>query len=70
MISVYVDGEPLPLTAYLQVVVESLLDVVHSLVCPAKNRLARCSSCVRPQLHPPVLTTSCGVACHNFTRTG
>jgi hypothetical protein len=25
---------PAPLTAYLQVVAESLLDVVHSLICP------------------------------------
>lgn len=37
MIHVYVDGEPLPLTAYLQVVAESLLDVVHSLVCPCQK---------------------------------
>ena len=34
MICVYVDGVPSPLTAYLQVVAESLLDVVHSLICP------------------------------------
>ncbi|MDT5344427.1 MAG: hypothetical protein QOE52_3611 [Mycobacterium sp.] len=33
MICVYVDGVPAPLTAYLQVVAESLLDVVHSLIC-------------------------------------
>jgi len=34
MICVYVDGVPAPLTAYLQVVAESLVDVVHSLMCP------------------------------------
>jgi len=34
MICVYVDGVPAPLTAYLQVVAESLVDVVHSLICP------------------------------------
>jgi hypothetical protein len=34
MIYVYVDGVAAPLTAYLQVVAESLLDVVHSLMCP------------------------------------
>jgi hypothetical protein len=34
MICVYVDGTPAPLTAYLQVVAESLLDVAHSLICP------------------------------------
>jgi hypothetical protein len=34
VICVYVDGVPAPLTAYLQVVAESLLDVVHSLICP------------------------------------
>jgi hypothetical protein len=37
MICVYVDGAPAPLTAYLQVVAESLLDVVHSLMCPCAN---------------------------------
>jgi hypothetical protein len=37
MICVYVDGVPAPLTAYLQVVAESLLDVVHSLMCPCAN---------------------------------
>ena len=37
MICVYVDGVPAPLTAYLQVVTESLLDVVHSLMCPCAN---------------------------------
>jgi hypothetical protein len=34
MFCVYADGVPVPLTAYLQVVAESLLDVVHSLICP------------------------------------
>jgi hypothetical protein len=34
MFCVYVDGVPAPLTAYLQVVAESLLDVAHSLMCP------------------------------------
>jgi hypothetical protein len=34
MICVYVDGAPAPLTAYLQVVAENLLDVAHSLICP------------------------------------
>jgi hypothetical protein len=34
MICVYIDGAPAPLTAYLQVVAESLLEVVHSLICP------------------------------------
>ena len=34
MMCVYVDGVPAPLTAYLQVVAESLVDVVHSLMCP------------------------------------
>jgi hypothetical protein len=33
MIYVCVDGAPVPLTAYLQVVAESLLDVAHSLIC-------------------------------------
>jgi hypothetical protein len=37
MICVYVDGVPAPLTAYLQVVAESLLGVVHSLMCPCAN---------------------------------
>jgi hypothetical protein len=37
MICVYVDGTPAPLTAYLQVVAESLLDVAHSLMCPCAN---------------------------------
>jgi hypothetical protein len=37
MICVYVDGVPAPLTAYLQVVAESLLDVGHSLMCPCAN---------------------------------
>jgi hypothetical protein len=37
MIYVYVDGEPVPLTAYVQVVAESLLDVVHSLICPCQK---------------------------------
>jgi len=37
MICVYVDGVPAPLTAYLQVVAESLLDVAHSLMCPCAN---------------------------------
>jgi hypothetical protein len=37
MICVYVDGTPAPLTAYLQVVAESLLDVVHSLMCPCAS---------------------------------
>ena len=34
MICVYVDGVPAPLTAYLQVVAESLVDVVLTLMCP------------------------------------
>jgi hypothetical protein len=37
MICVYVDGVPVPLTAYLQVVAESLLDVAHSLMCPCAD---------------------------------
>jgi hypothetical protein len=37
MICVYVDGVPAPLTAYLQVVAESLVDVVHSLMCACAN---------------------------------
>ena len=37
MICVYVDGAPAPLTAYLQVVAESLVDVAHSLMCPCAN---------------------------------
>jgi hypothetical protein len=37
MICIYVDGAPAPLTAYLRVVAESLLDVVHSLMCPCAN---------------------------------
>jgi hypothetical protein len=37
MICVYVDGAPAPLTAYLQVVAESLLDVAHSLMCPCAS---------------------------------
>ena len=37
MICVYVDGVPAPLTAYLQIVAESLLDVAHSLMCPCAN---------------------------------
>ena len=37
MICVYVDGVPAPLTAYLRVVAEGLLDVAHSLMCPCAN---------------------------------
>jgi hypothetical protein len=37
MIYVYVDGAPVPLTAYLQVVAESLLGVAHSLICPCQK---------------------------------
>jgi hypothetical protein len=41
MIYVYVDGAPVPLTAYLQVVAEILIDMAHSRICP-------CSEIARP----------------------
>ena len=31
---IYVDGKPVPVSAYGQVVFESLLAVVHDIVCP------------------------------------
>jgi hypothetical protein len=37
MFCVYVDGAPVPLKAYLQVVAESLIDIAHSLICPCQK---------------------------------
>jgi hypothetical protein len=37
MIYVYFDGAPVPLTAHLQFVAESLLGVAHSLICPCQK---------------------------------
>jgi hypothetical protein len=34
LVIIYVDGEPVPVSAYGQVVFESLLAVLHDIVCP------------------------------------
>ena len=57
MFYIYVDGAPVPLTAYLQVVAESLLDVAHSLSCPCQKLPRRYNPCVprssrSPSRHP------------------
>lgn len=50
MIYVYVDGAPVPLTAYLQVVAESLLGVAHSLICPCQKLPSRNGSHLQGRL--------------------
>ena len=57
MICVYVDGVPAPLTAYLQVVAESLLDVVHSLICPCAG-IGSSKALMAARRADPVGTTS------------
>ena len=50
MMNVYVDGSPVPLAAYLQVVAESLLGVAHSLTCPCQKLPSRNGNrAMRPQ---------------------
>ena len=34
LVIIYVDGEPVPVSAYGRVVFESLLAVLHDIVCP------------------------------------
>jgi hypothetical protein len=34
LVIIYVDGQPVPVSAYWQVVFESLLQSLHEIVCP------------------------------------